>query len=62
MNKNSESLALIDWAIDTDDDGRVFLSVWHDYRGYTANDTDALLMVIHATLSVPTHSVPLRVL
>lgn len=59
---NSEPLALIEyWAVDPDYDGKVFRSVWQDYRGNTANDADALRVVTQATLSVPTHSGPRRV-
>ena len=54
---NAEPLALIEyWAIDPDYDGKVFRSVWQDYRGNTANDGDALRVVTQATLSVPAHS------
>ena len=53
---------LIDRTIGPDDDGHAYLSVWQDYRGNTANDADALLMVTHATLTVPAHTVPRRVL
>ena len=53
---------LIDRTIGPDDDGHAYLSVWQDYRGYTANDTDALPMETHATLTVPAHTVPRRVL
>ncbi len=59
---NAEPLALIEyWAVDPDYDGKVFRSVWQDYRGNTANDADALRVVTQATLSVPTHSGPRRV-
>ncbi len=59
---NAEPLALIEyWAVDPDYDGRVFRSVWQDYRGNTANDADALRVVTQATLSVPAHSGPRRV-
>jgi len=35
---NAEPLALIEyWAVDPDYDGKVFRSVWQDYRGNTAN-------------------------
>ena len=56
---NSEPLALIEyWAVDPDYDGKVFRSVWQDYRGNTANDADALRVVTQATFSVPAHSGP----
>jgi adenine-specific DNA-methyltransferase len=43
---NAEPLALIEyWAVDPDYDGKVFRSVWQDYRGNTANDGDALRVV-----------------
>ena len=51
---NQESLALIEyWAVDPDYDGKVFRSVWQDYRGNTANDADALRVVTQAVVSVP---------
>lgn len=51
---NQEPLALIEyWAVDPDYDGKVFRSVWQDYRGNTANDDDALRVVTHARLTVP---------
>lgn len=51
---NREPLALIEyWAVDPDYDGRVFRSVWQDYRGNTANDADALRVVTQAVLTVP---------
>ncbi|MHB1051768.1 MAG: site-specific DNA-methyltransferase [Thiobacillus sp.] len=51
---NAEPLALIEyWAVDPDYDGRVFRSVWQDYRGNTANDGDPLRVVTQATLTVP---------
>ena len=50
---NAEPLALIEyWAVDPDYDGRVFRSVWQDYRGNTANDGDPLRVVTQATLTV----------
>jgi adenine-specific DNA-methyltransferase len=46
---NAEPLALIEyWAVDPDYDGKVFRSVWQDYRGNTANDADALRVVTQA--------------
>ena len=51
---NAEPLALIEyWAVDPDYDGKVFRSVWQDYRGNTANDGDALRVVTQAQFSVP---------
>lgn len=51
---NAEPLALIEyWAVDPDYDGRVFRSVWQDYRGNTANDGDPLRVVTQAVLTVP---------
>jgi adenine-specific DNA-methyltransferase len=51
---NKEPLALIEyWAVDPDYDGKVFRSVWQDYRGNTANDEDALRVVTQAVVSVP---------
>jgi adenine-specific DNA-methyltransferase len=51
---NKEPLALIEyWAVDPDYDGRVFRSVWQDYRGNTANDADVLRVVTQAQVTVP---------
>ncbi|MGN6706958.1 MAG: site-specific DNA-methyltransferase [Rhodanobacter sp.] len=51
---NAEPLALIEyWAVDPDYDGKVFRSVWQDYRGNTANDDDPLRVVTAAEFSVP---------
>ncbi len=51
---NKEPLALIEyWAVDPDYDGKVFRSVWQDYRGTTANDDDVLRVVIQAQLTTP---------
>jgi adenine-specific DNA-methyltransferase len=51
---NAEPLALIEyWAVDPDYDGKVFRSVWQDYRGNTANDADALRVVTQAVVTVP---------
>ena len=51
---NQEPLALIEyWAVDPDYDGKVFRSVWQDYRGNTANDEDALRVVTQAVLTIP---------
>lgn len=59
---NAEPLALIEyWAVDPDYDGRVFRSVWQDYRGNTANDADALRVVTHAHLTLPLKPGPRKV-
>jgi adenine-specific DNA-methyltransferase len=51
---NKEPLALIEyWAVDPDYDGKVFRSVWQDYRGNKANDDDALRVVKQAVVSAP---------
>jgi adenine-specific DNA-methyltransferase len=51
---NAEPLALIEyWAVDPDYDGKVFRSVWQDYRGNTANDDDPLRVTTRARFSVP---------
>ena len=51
---NKEPLALIEyWAVDPDYDGKVFRSVWQDYRGNTANDADELRVVTQASVTVP---------
>ena len=49
---NKEPLALIEyWAVDPDYDGKVFRSVWQDYRGNTANDEDALRVATQAVVT-----------
>ncbi len=59
---NAEPLALIEyWAVDPDYDGKVFRSVWQDYRGNTANDGDALRVVTQAVLTLPSQASPRRV-
>lgn len=51
---NAEPLALIEyWAVDPDYDGRVFRSVWQDYRGNVENDGDLLRVVTEALLTLP---------
>jgi adenine-specific DNA-methyltransferase len=51
---NAEPLALIEyWAVDPDYDGRIFRSVWQDYRGNVANDGDPLRVVTEARFSAP---------
>ncbi len=59
---NAEPLALIEyWAVDPDYDGRVFRSVWQDYRGNTANDADSLRVVTTATVSTKAKAGPRKV-
>lgn len=59
---NAEPLALIEyWAVDPDYDGRVFRSVWQDYRGNTANDADPLRVVTAARFDVPHRAGPRQV-
>ena len=59
---NKEPLALIEyWAVDPDYDGRVFRSVWQDYRGNTANDDDVLRVVTTANVKTPAKPGPRRV-
>lgn len=49
-----EPLALIEyWAVDPDYDGKVFRSVWQDYRGNTDNDGDPLRVETVARLDLP---------
>jgi len=51
---NQEPLALIEyWAVDPDYDGKVFRSVWQDYRGNTDNDGDSLRVVTKVVLTLP---------
>jgi len=51
---NQEPLALIEyWAVDPNYDGKVFRSVWQDYRGNTDNDGDPLRVVTKAMLTLP---------
>ena len=51
---NAEPLALIEyWAVDPDYDGKIFRSVWQDYRGNVANDGDPLRVVTEARFSAP---------
>lgn len=59
---NREPLALIEyWAVDPDYDGKVFRSVWQDYRGNTANDADPLRVVTSATVTAPAKTGPRKV-
>jgi adenine-specific DNA-methyltransferase len=51
---SSEPLALIEyWAVDPDYDGKLFRSVWQDYRGNTASDGDPLRVVTKAHITLP---------
>ena len=51
---NQEPQALIEYGeVDPDYDGKVFRSVWQDYRGNTANDEDALRVVTQAVVTTP---------
>ena len=51
---NADPLALIEyWAVDPDYDGQVFRSVWQDYRGNTANDSDSLRVTTTAQVLLP---------
>jgi adenine-specific DNA-methyltransferase len=61
-----EPLALIEyWAVDPDYDGKVFRSVWQDYRGNTAHadsaNPDPLRVVQQAVLTVPARAGARRV-
>ena len=59
---NQQPLALIEyWAVDPDYDGKVFRSVWQDYRGNTANDEDALRVVTEAVVTTPFKAGPRKV-
>jgi adenine-specific DNA-methyltransferase len=59
---NKEPLALIEyWAVDPDYDGKVFRSVWQDYRGNTANDADVLRVVTQAQVTVVAKAGPRKV-
>lgn len=59
---NAEPLALIEyWAVDPDYDGKVFRSVWQDYRGNTANDADSLRVVTQAVVTTAVKPGPRRV-
>ena len=59
---NKEPLALIEyWAVDPDYDGKVFRSVWQDYRGNTANDEDALRVATQAVVKVEAKNGPRKV-
>lgn len=59
---NKEPLALIEyWAVDPDYDGKVFRSVWQDYRGNAANDADELRVVTQAVVTAPAKAGPRKV-
>lgn len=59
---NKEPLALIEyWAVDPDYDGRVFRSVWQDYRGNADSDGDELRVITKAEVNVPFKPAPRRV-
>jgi len=63
---NQDPLALIEyWAIDPDYDGQIFRSVWQDYRGNTANQTEgeaaALVVMSVASLTLALKPAPRRV-
>ena len=59
---NSDPLALIEyWAIDPDYDGRLFRSVWQDYRGNTANEGDEFRVATSAKLTLARRAGPRRV-
>lgn len=59
---NQEPLALIEyWAVDPDYDGKVFRSIWQDYRGNTANDGDPLRVVTQAVVQAPLKAGPRKV-
>ncbi len=59
---NAEPLALIEyWAVDPDYDGKVFRSVWQDYRGNVDSDGDPLRVVTSAQFNVPAKTGPRKV-
>lgn len=41
------------WSVDTDYDGKIFRSVWQDYRQNTENDDDDLRVIKEAKIIVP---------
>jgi adenine-specific DNA-methyltransferase len=47
--------------VDPDYDGKVFRSVWQDYRGNTDNDDDPLRVVTTARLQLAVKNGPRRV-
>ena len=59
---NADPLALIEyWAVDPDYDGKVFRSVWQDYRGNTDNDGDPLRVITEAKFTTAAQNGPRRV-
>ena len=49
---NADPLALIEyWSVDPDYDGKVFRSVWQDYRGNTENNDDPHRVITSAQLT-----------
>ena len=55
-------MALIEyWAVDPDYDGKVFRSVWQDYRGNVESDGDPLRVVTSAVITVPIKDTPRKV-
>ena len=57
-----EPLALTEyWAVDPDYDGKVFRSIWQDYRDNTANDGDPLRVTTQAEVIVPAKAGPRKV-
>lgn len=59
---NADPLALIEyWAVDPDYDGRLFRSVWQDYRGNTAGDGGAFRVVTSARLTLAHRAGPRRI-
>lgn len=60
---DSDPLALIEyWSIDPDYDGKMFRSVWQDYRGNTENNADPYRVVTTARLTgLPKKDGPRRI-
>ena len=59
---NAEPLALVEyWTMNPDYDGKMFRSMWQDYRDNTANDADALRVVTSATVMTPAKTGPRKV-
>ena len=57
-----EPLALIDyWAVDPDYNGKVFRSVWQDYRGNTASGQDELRVATQALVTTSAKAGPRKV-
>jgi adenine-specific DNA-methyltransferase len=56
---NAQPLSLIEyWAVDPDYDGKLFRSVWQDYRGNTDNNNDPLRVTTKARLQLQSHNGP----